>query len=70
MMKILIVGHACGPGLGSEPGNTWNWAWQLSRTHEVWVIAHPEYKDRVDRFLAHQPNQRLHVHLDYAPKPI
>jgi glycosyltransferase involved in cell wall biosynthesis len=59
VMKILIVGHACAPGLGSEPGFTWNWAWHLSRTNQVWVIAHPEYKDRVDRFLAAQPNQRL-----------
>jgi glycosyltransferase involved in cell wall biosynthesis len=58
-MKILIVGHPCGPGLGSEPGNTWNWAWHLSRTNQVWVIAHPEYKDRVDKFLAAQPNERL-----------
>ena len=58
-MKILIVGHACSPGLGSEPGFTWNWAWQLSRMNEVWVIAHPEYKDRVDKFLASQPNERL-----------
>jgi glycosyltransferase involved in cell wall biosynthesis len=58
-MKILIVGHACSPGLGSEPAGTWNWAWQMSRTHQVWVIAHPEYKDRVDSFLASQPNDRL-----------
>ena len=49
-MKVLIVGHPCGPGMGSEPGNTWNWAWHLSRTNQVWVIAHPEYKDRVDSF--------------------
>jgi glycosyltransferase involved in cell wall biosynthesis len=60
VMKILIVGHACAPGLGSEPGFTWNWAWHLSRTNQVWVIAHPEYKDRVERFLAAQPNERLH----------
>ncbi len=58
-MKILIVGHACAPGLGSEPGFTWNWAWQMSRSHQVWVIAHPEYKDRVDSFLASNPNDRL-----------
>jgi glycosyltransferase involved in cell wall biosynthesis len=58
-MKILIVGHACGPGLGSEPGFTWNWAWQMSRIHQVWVIAHPEYKDRVDSFLASHPNDRV-----------
>jgi glycosyltransferase involved in cell wall biosynthesis len=58
-MKILIVGHACAPGLGSEPGSTWNWTWQMSRTHQVWVIAHPEYKDRVDSFLALHPNDRV-----------
>jgi glycosyltransferase involved in cell wall biosynthesis len=58
-MKILIVGHACAPGLGSEPGFTWNWAWQMSRTHQVWVIAHPEYKAHVDSFLAAHPNDRV-----------
>jgi glycosyltransferase involved in cell wall biosynthesis len=58
-MKILIVGHACAPGLGSEPGSTWNWAWHMSRTHQVWVIAHPEYKDLVDSFLASHPNDRI-----------
>jgi glycosyltransferase involved in cell wall biosynthesis len=59
LMKILIVGHACAPGLGSEPGFTWNWAWQMSRLHQVWVITHPEYKDRVDTFLAANPNDRI-----------
>jgi glycosyltransferase involved in cell wall biosynthesis len=31
----------------------------MSRTHQVWVIAHPEYKDRVDSFLALHPNDRV-----------
>lgn len=57
-MNILIVGHACAP-LGSEPGFTWNWAWQMSLTHQVWVIAHPEFKEHVDRFLASHPNDRI-----------
>jgi len=61
-MKILIIGHPCGPGLGSEPANTWNWAWHLSRTNQVWVIAHPEYKERVDRFLESEPNDNLEFH--------
>jgi glycosyltransferase involved in cell wall biosynthesis len=59
-MKILIVGHACGPGLGSEPASTWNWGWHLSGENQVWVIAHPEYKSRVDSFLAEHPNDRIH----------
>jgi glycosyltransferase involved in cell wall biosynthesis len=54
-MKILIVGHACAPGLGSEPSNTWNWAWKMSSTHQVWVIAHPEFKSYVDNFLESHP---------------
>ena len=61
-MKILIIGHACGPGLGSEPANTWNWAWHLSRANQVWVVAHPEYKARVDRFLELEPNDNLKFH--------
>lgn len=59
-MKVLIVGHACGPGAGSEPGVTWNLAWRLSGWHQVWVIAHPERKESVERFLARNPNQNLH----------
>ena len=31
----------------------------MSRTHQVWVIAHPEYKARVDSFLASHPNDRV-----------
>ena len=62
ILKVLIIGHPCGPGLGSEPANTWNWAWHLSRTNQVWVIAHPEYKERVDRFLESEPNDNLKFH--------
>jgi len=61
-VKVLIIGHPCGPGLGSEPANTWNWAWHLSRTNQVWVVAHPEYKERVDRFLELEPNDNLRFH--------
>jgi glycosyltransferase involved in cell wall biosynthesis len=59
-LKVLLVGHACGPGLGSEPGITWNWAWQLSSHHHVWVICHPVYRDNVERFLREHPNTKLH----------
>ena len=58
-LRLLLVGHGCAPGLGSEPGNTWNWAWQLSSQHQVWVICHPVYRDRVERFLAEHPNPNL-----------
>ncbi len=59
-MNILLIGHACGPGLGSEPGNTWNWAQCLSAKHQVWVIAYPQHQLAVERYLAQNPNPNLH----------
>lgn len=58
-MNILLIGHACSPGLGSEPGFTWNWAQQLSVTHGVWVVTHPQYRSRVEAFLETNPNPNL-----------
>lgn len=57
-MNVLLIGHACGPGMGSEPGFTWNWALHMSRNHRVWVLTHPQYRSKVDAFLAanHNPN--------------
>lgn len=59
-LKVLLVGHPCSPGLGSEPGIAWNWAWFLSAYHQVWVLAHPHYRDNVERFLREHPNTKLH----------
>lgn len=59
--KILLVGHACGPGLGSEPGNTWELARRLAAEHQVWLIAYPEFRDRVDAALAEVPIPNLHI---------
>jgi glycosyltransferase involved in cell wall biosynthesis len=30
--------YACEPNKGSEPADGWNWALQMSRWHEVWVL--------------------------------
>jgi hypothetical protein len=46
-MRVLLVGHACGPDRGSEPGGTWNLAWQLSRFHDVWVMTDPQFRGDV-----------------------
>jgi len=49
-LRILIVGHTCSPFGGSEPGATWNWGWHLAALgHEVWILAHPQYKDQLER---------------------
>ena len=58
-MKVLMVGHACSPRQGSEPSGTWNWAWQLSRRHEVLVLAYPHDREGVEAFLSEHPNHNL-----------
>jgi glycosyltransferase involved in cell wall biosynthesis len=47
-LRVLLVGHACAPGVGSEPGLTWNWARHLAEHHEVWVVAHPHWRAAVE----------------------
>jgi glycosyltransferase involved in cell wall biosynthesis/O-antigen/teichoic acid export membrane protein len=59
LMKVLLVGHACSPDRGSEPAVTWNFAWHLSRSHEVWVMTHPKFQDEVERYLTRFPNPNL-----------
>src|SRR5436190_12358814 len=60
-MKVLLICHALAPGRGSEPGFSWNWASSLSRYHEIWVLAHPEFRLEVDAELARHPNPQLHI---------
>ncbi|HVQ40495.1 MAG TPA: glycosyltransferase family 4 protein [Pyrinomonadaceae bacterium] len=58
-MKVLLVGHACGPDRGSESGVTWNFAWQLSQAHEVWVMTDPQFREDIERHLELHPNPNL-----------
>lgn len=58
-MNILLCGHACGPGLGSEPGLTWNWAWHLAERHQVWALVHPQHKDAIEEHIGRHPRGSL-----------
>ena len=59
-MKILLVGHSCAPNRGSEPGLTWQFAWHLSRLHEVWVMTNAQSRKTIEEQLALTPNPNLH----------
>lgn len=37
-MKILVVGYACNPYGGSEPGVGWAAVCRIARNHDVWVL--------------------------------
>ncbi len=55
-MKILLSAFSCEPGRGSEPGKSWNWAYELARAgHEVWVLTSTNGKPAIDAYLAATP---------------
>ena len=59
-LNILLVGHACLPETGSEPGITWNWAWHLAARNRVWVIAHGFARESIEQYLRANPRPNLH----------
>jgi glycosyltransferase involved in cell wall biosynthesis len=67
-LKILVSAYACEPGRGSEPGVGWNWARQLARQHEVWVITRPNNRGPIEAALAREPNPNLHFVYSDLPR--
>lgn len=57
--RIALVGHACSPNLGSEPGLTWKWGLNLSRLHDIVVFCHPQYRAHIDEYLAKNPTPSM-----------
>ena len=59
-MKILVSAYACEPGRGSEPGVGWNWALQIGRFHEAWVLTRPCYRAAIQEAMAKRPQENVH----------
>jgi glycosyltransferase involved in cell wall biosynthesis len=49
------------PRRGSEHGFTWNWARVLALSHDVWVIAHPEFREEVEDELRRKPQPSMRL---------
>jgi len=59
-LRILISAYACEPEKGSEPGVGWNWAQQMGRYHEVWVITRANNRAPIEKALAMKPLPNVH----------
>jgi glycosyltransferase involved in cell wall biosynthesis len=47
-VKVLLSAFQCSPGMGSEPGNGWQWSKALADAgHEVTVLTQPEFRERI-----------------------
>lgn len=67
-MRVLIVGYVCIPQNGGETSHTWNWAWHLSRFHEICVLAHPTDRSFVESPLVDCPNSKIRFHWLAVPR--
>jgi glycosyltransferase involved in cell wall biosynthesis len=59
-LRILISAYACEPDKGSEPCVGWNWARQIGRYHEVWVITRTNNRALIEESLAKGPLPNVH----------
>ena len=64
-LRVLLSAYACEPGKGSEAGNGWNWARELSRYEDVWVLTRANNREVIENELAAHPLPNAHfVYLD------
>ncbi len=60
-MKVLLSAYSCEPGRGSEPGVGWNFAKEIAKHHEVWVLSRTEESQKaIEAELARNPVPNLH----------
>ncbi len=60
-LNVLMSAYACRPGLGSEPGISWNLAKELAQFHEIWLLTRENNRPRIEEELQNTPISGLHV---------
>jgi glycosyltransferase involved in cell wall biosynthesis len=64
-LKVLVSAYACEPHKGSEPGVGWNWAKQIAKFAEVWVITRKNNREVIEEEMKKNPEPNLHfVYVD------
>ena len=64
-LKVLVSAYACEPDKGSEPGVGWNWAKQIAKFAETWVITRTNNRETIEKELHKNPISNLHfVYVD------
>lgn len=58
-MNILLSAFACEPNKGSEPGVGWNWAINLAKKHNVYVITRGESQPYIEKYMKENPIENL-----------
>ena len=67
-MKVFISAYACEPRKGSEPGVGWNWAKQIAKFAETWVITRANNRGVIEEEMSKSPISNLHFLYYDVPK--
>lgn len=63
--KVLLSAYACEPHKGSDPDVGWNWAKQIAKFAEVWIITRANNREVIEEELRKNPEPNLHfVYVD------
>lgn len=57
--KILLSAYACEPNKGSEPGVGWNFAVEMAKVHQVWVLTRRNNRTFIENELLKNPIEGL-----------
>lgn len=61
-IRVLMSAYACEPNKGSEPGVGWNWATQMAKKNEVYVITRSNNQGVIESYLKEFPISNLHFY--------
>ncbi len=72
MSKILLSAYACEPNKGSEPEVGWQWAINIAKEHEVWILTKENNKETIEQFKNNDsddiPWENMHFLYIHLPK--
>ncbi|MBR5886804.1 MAG: glycosyltransferase family 4 protein [Akkermansia sp.] len=67
-LKVLLCCYACDPGYGSEPGMGWNFAYHISRHHDVHVLVESKFKEKIMSYVQQRPEIERSITFHFLPK--
>lgn len=68
-LKVLLGCYACDPHRGSEPGMGWNFAYNISKYHDVHAIVEEgEFKESLERFSNENPEVVRNITFHFVPR--
>ena len=67
---VLLSAYGCEPGKGSEAGVGWNWALQIAKEYEVYVVTRLKRKASIEKYVAEHGLENPKFIYVELPKPI